>query len=432
MLRNNFIFTGNFITAFQKNIMNTFSKSKFPLHYQILLALVLGFFFGYFLPEWTNYTNWAGTIFLRILNMIVIPIILCSIIIGVSTLDKGESMGKITIKTIIFYLVTTTLAILTGFFLVTWFKPGTGIPLNMSASAENVDVSSDKIGDIIINIVPKNIFEALASGQLLPIIFFAFIFGFFMVKIKTEQQQFLRSFFESILEVIMRITVFVIKLAPYGVFSIASKEIARQVSLGNDVNELIQRLGIYVLVVVGGILFHGLVTLSLILRFVAGVNPLKHLKNMATPLITAFSTSSTNATLPVTMKAVEENDGVSKKIIGFTIPLGATINMNGTALYECVAVLFIAQVYGIELTITQQVLVVATSLLAAVGAAGIPMAGIVMMVIILKSVGLPIEGIGLILPVDRLLDMFRTSLNTYGDTCAAVVIARSEGENLKI
>ena len=153
---------------------------------------------------------------------------------------------------------------------------------------------------------------------------------------------------------------------------------------------------------------------------------------MSAPLITEFSTSSTNATLPITMKAVEENDGVSQKIVGFTIPLGATINMNGTALYECVAVLFIAQVYGIELNLGQQILVIFTSLLASIGAAGIPMAGIVMMAIILKAVGLPLEGIGLILPVDRFLDMFRTALNTYGDTCAAVIVARTEGENLKI
>lgn len=412
--------------------MKATERFRFPLHYQILTALVLGFVFGYFLPEWTNYTNWAGVIFLRLLNLIVIPLILCSIIIGVSSLSKGESIGKITLKTLLFYLGTTMLAILTGFFLITWFKPGAGLPLNLPENAQNLNVTPEKISDILLNIVPKNIFEALAQGQLLPIIFFAFIFGYFMTKTRMESQSFLRNFFDSFLDVIMKITVFVIKLAPYGVFSIASREIARQVQLGNDVNDLIQRLGIYVIIVIAGILFHGLVTLSLILRFVGKVNPLKHLKNMATPLVTAFSTSSTNATLPVTMKAVEENNGVSKKVIGFTIPLGATVNMNGTALYECVAVLFIAQVYGIQLTLVQQVLVVFTSLLAAIGSAGIPMAGIVMMVVILKTVGLPVEGIGLILPVDRLLDMFRTSLNTYGDTCAAVVIAKSEGEKLKI
>lgn len=341
-------------------------------------------------------------------------------------------MGKLTLKTMLFYMVTTTLAILTGFFLVTLFEPGKGVPLNLGENTQKLNIGSEKIGDILINIVPKNIFGALAEGQLLPVIFFAFIFGYFMMKVKEEQTQILRKFFDAFLEVILKITVFVIKLAPYGVFSLASKEIARQVLLGNDVNELLVRLGWYVVIVIGGILFHGLITMSAVLYYIGKVNPFKHLRNMATPLITAFSTSSTNATLPITMKAVEENDGVSKKIVGFTIPLGATINMNGTALYECVAVLFIAQVYGIELEMWQQVLVIFTSLLAAVGAAGIPMAGIVMMVIILKSVGLPLEGIGLILPVDRLLDMFRTALNTYGDTCAAVVIARTEGEELKI
>lgn len=412
--------------------MNKYTIIKVSLHFQILLALILGFLFGYFLPGSTIYTNWIGILFLRILNMIVIPLILSSIIVGVSSLNKGESMGKITLKTMLFYLITTTLAILTGFTLVSWIKPGVGLPLNLSEDVKNSNISSEKISDILMNIVPKNIFEALSDGQLLPIIFFAFIFGYFMTKIKSEQQLLLRSIFESALEVIMKITVFVIKLAPYGVFSIAAKEIARQIELGNDVSDLVQRLGIYVLIVVAGILFHGLFTLSLILKFVGKVHPLKHLRNMASPLITAFSTSSTNATLPLTMKAVEENDGVSKKIIGFTIPLGATINMNGTALYECVAVIFIAQVYGIHLNLLQQILVVITSLLAAIGAAGIPMAGIVMMAVILKTVGLPLEGIGLILPVDRLLDMFRTALNTYGDTCAAVVIARSEGEELKI
>jgi Na+/H+-dicarboxylate symporter len=407
------------------------NKTFFALHYQILIALAAGFTFGYFLPGATMYTSWVGDIFLRMLNMIVIPLILCSIILGVSSLGKGESIGKITVKTLIFYMVTTLLAIFTGFFLITWIQPGAGLQANF-AEKPDLNVSTEKISDILVNIVPKNIFESLSAGQLLPVIFFAFIFGYFMTRIKSEQNAVLRDFFDSFLEVIMKITAFVIRLAPLGVFSIAAKEIARQIQLGNDVSELAQRLGMYIFIVIVGILFHGLITMSVILRIVGKVNPLKHLKNMATPLVTAFSTSSTNATLPVTMKAVEENDGVSRKIIGFTIPLGATVNMNGTALYECVAVIFIAQVYGIHLTAVQQVLVILTSLLAAVGAAGIPMAGLVMMVMILKAVGLPLEAIGLILPVDRFIDMFRTALNTYGDTCAAVVIARSEGEKLKI
>ncbi|MDP4210530.1 MAG: dicarboxylate/amino acid:cation symporter [Bacteroidota bacterium] len=412
--------------------MNLNTKSKFPLHFQILAALILGSVFGYFLPAWTDYTNWIGIIFLRILNMVVIPLILCSIIGGVASLGKSESMGTLALKTMGFYLVTTVLAIITGFTLVSLVKPGVGVPLNLSGSVEKITVGTDKFGEILLNIVPKNIFEALAQGQMLPIIFFAVVFGYFITKTSDSSQTFLKNFFASSLDAIMHITLFVIRLAPFGIFSIAAKEIARQVLLGNNIEDLLSRLGLFVLIVIIGLLFHGIVTMSLILKFVGRVNPWKHLRNMATPLITAFTTSSTNATLPLTMEAVEENDGVSPRIIGFTIPLGATINMNGTALYECVAALFIAQVYGIHLTFVQQLLVILTSLLAAVGAAGVPMAAIVMMVIIFKSVGLPLEGISLILPVDRILDMFRTAVNTYGDTCAAVVIARSEGEELSI
>jgi len=195
---------------------------------------------------------------------------------------------------------------------------------------------------------------------------------------------------------------------------------------------VISRLGIYFVTVLLGLLVHSMITLPLSVRLIGRVNPFKHMKNMATPLLTAFSTSSSNATLPLTMEAVEENDGVSNKIASFTLPLGATINMNGTALYECVAVMFIAQAYGIDLTIGQQIVVIFTALLAAIGSAGIPMAGLVMMAVVLNAVGLPLEGIGLILAVDRVLDMFRTAINVYGDTCAAVIIAKSEGETLNI
>ena len=238
--------------------------------------------------------------------------------------------------------------------------------------------------------------------------------------------------FNAALDVIMKITLFIIKFTPLGVFSITAKVIAQQVLIGNEISEVISRLGLYFITVLAGLLFHSLVTLPLSVKLIGRVNPLKHFRNMITPLLTAFSTSSSNATLPLTMKAVEEEDGVSNKIASFTLPLGATINMNGTALYECVAVMFIAQAYGVELTFGQQLVVIFTALLAAIGSAGIPMAGLVMMAVVLKAVGLPLEGIGLILAVDRILDMFRTSVNVYGDTCAAVIIAKSEGEELKV
>ncbi|MCB0748225.1 MAG: dicarboxylate/amino acid:cation symporter, partial [Ignavibacteriae bacterium] len=192
------------------------------------------------------------------------------------------------------------------------------------------------------------------------------------------------------------------------------------------------RLGIYMITVLLGLFIHGTITLPLIIKFIGKADPFKHFKAMTTPLLTAFSTSSSGATLPLTMEAVEYNSGVSNKITSFTLPLGATINMDGTALYECVAAIFIAQAYGVELSILQQIIIVLTSLLASIGAASIPMAGLVMMTIILTAVGLPLEGVGLILAVDRLLDMSRTVINVWSDSCAAVVIAKSEGEILKV
>jgi len=227
----------------------------------------------------------------------------------------------------------------------------------------------------------------------------------------------------------MKITTFVIMFTPLGIFAIVSKEVAKN---ANSLSNLAGSLGIYMLTVLIALLVHGAIILPLLVRFLGKANPLKHFRNMATPLLTAFSTSSSNAALPLSMVAVEEKDGVSGKITSFTLPLGATVNMNGTALYECVAVIFIAQAYGIDLTMGQQAIIVLTALLAAIGSAGIPMAGLVMMTIVLTAVNLPLEGIGLILAVDRILDMSRTTVNVWGDTCAAVIIAKSEGETLKV
>jgi Na+/H+-dicarboxylate symporter len=230
----------------------------------------------------------------------------------------------------------------------------------------------------------------------------------------------------------MKITLFIIKFTPLGIFSITAKVIAQQVVMGNNVADIIGRLGLYSLSVLLGLFVHSFFTLPLSVKLLGRANPFKHFRNMATPLITAFSTSSSNATLPLTMEAVEMKSGVSNKIASFTLPLGATINMNGTALYECVAVMFISQAYGIDLTVGQQLIVIFTALLAAIGSAGIPMAGLVMMTVVLNAVGLPLEGIGLILAVDRILDMFRTAVNVYGDTCCAVIVAKSEGEKLNV
>ncbi len=408
------------------------SKLSLPLHYQILIALVAGGFFGYLFHDKVIYTNWAGEIFLRSLNMIIVPLILLSITTGVASVGSGGNLGRLGLKTIGFYMLSTLLAIVTGFFFVSVFKPGIGADLGFKIPVENISALSDSFGQTLIKIVPTNIFEALMKGQMLSIIFFAILFGFFITKLNNKHQILLMDVFNAALDVIMKITLFIIKFTAIGIFSITAKVIAQQVNLGNDISEVISRLGLYFVTVLSSLLIHAFVTLPLLVKVLGRANPFKHFKNMATPLLTAFSTSSSNATLPLTMEAVEDNDGVSNKIASFTIPLGATVNMDGTALYECVAVIFIAQAYGIDLTFSQQLIVVFTSLLAAIGSAGIPMAGLVMMAVVLKAVGLPLEGIGLILAVDRILDMFRTTVNVYGDTCCAVIIAKSEGEELNI
>jgi Na+/H+-dicarboxylate symporter len=263
---------------------------------------------------------------------------------------------------------------------------------------------------------------------MLSIIFFAILFGFFITKISKKHSEILNNFFTSVFEVMMKMTLFVIKFTPLGIFGIVAKTIADQDDLGG----LVTSMGLYMLTVILALAIHAIVTLPIILKFLGKANPVKHFKNMGTPLLTAFSTSSSGATLPLTMQAVEEESGVSNKISSFTLPLGATVNMDGTALYECIAAIFIAQAYGVDLTFIQQIIIVFTALLASIGAAAIPMAGLVMITVILTAVGLPLEGVGLILAVDRILDMFRTATNVWSDSCGAVVIAKSEGEELKV
>jgi len=402
---------------------------KIKLHWQILIALILAIAFGYYLPDQVPYISWMGVIFLRALNMVVVPLVLSSIISSVASNGSASGLGRLGVKTVAFYVITSLIAILTGLFFVNLFVPGSGANLGNASTVDSLPDIGNSVSDILIRTIPDNIFDAMAKGQILPVIFFAILFGFFITQIKSEKQEILPKLFDSIFEVMMKIVLFIIRFTPLGVFAIVAKEVAKNSgSLGNIAGSL----GIYMLTVMIALIVHAGITLPLAVKFIGKANPYKHFRNMATPLLTAFSTSSSNAALPLSMEAVEFEDGVSAKITSFTLPLGATINMNGTALYECVAVIFIAQAYGIHLSMGQQVIVVVTALLAAIGSAGIPMAGLVMMTIVLTAVHLPLEGVGLILAVDRILDMSRTTVNVWGDTCAAVIIAKSEGEELKV
>lgn len=402
---------------------------KIKLHWQILIALALAVLFGFYLPQGIKYVSWMGDIFLRALKMVIVPLILSSIISGVTGIGEGKNLGRLGLKTIFYYLTTSTLAILTGLVIVNIVRPGVGVDLGFTESVEGLAEQAGSVKDILYRLVPDNVVNAMAQGTILSVIFFAILFGFFINKVESRYQKPLKAFFDAMFEVMMKITLFIIQFTPLGIFGIVAKEVA---SNSEQLASIAGSLAIYSACVVAGLLIHAFVFLPLIVRFIGKARPFTHFRNMATPLLTAFSTSSSSATLPLTMEALEHKSGVSNKVTSFTLPLGATINMDGTALYECVAAMFIAQAYGVDLSITQQALVVVTALLASIGAAGIPMAGLVMITVVLTAIGLPLEGIGLILAVDRILDMLRTAVNVWSDSCGAVTIARTEKEKTSV
>ncbi len=396
------------------------------LHWQILIALILGVVLGVWLPEYVKYISWMGDMFMRALKMVIIPLILTSIISGIVNIGSLEKLGRIGLKTISYYIVTSVFAIVTGLLMVNLFKPGEGADLGFVSEVEGLALAKESFGQTLINIIPTNIVQAMVENQMLSVIFWAILVGLFITNISKKHKKLYIKIFNGGFELMMKITEFVIKFTPFGVFGIVAYQVAQQKNL----MEVGARLGLYMVAVILALIVHSCVTLPLILKFVGKINPFSHIRAMSVPLLTAFSTSSSSATLPLTMEAVEHKAGASNKITSFVLPLGATINMDGTALYECVAAIFIAQAYGIDLSFGEQIIVVITALLASIGAAGIPMAGLVMITVILSAVNLPLEGVGLILAVDRILDMFRTSVNVWSDSCGTVVIAKSEGEHL--
>lgn len=405
---------------------------KIELHWQILIGFGLAILIGLYLTDYVEYVTWMGDLFLRGLKMVIVPLILSSIVSGVANIGSGESFGRLGIKTVGYYLSTSTLAIVVGLIFVNLLQPGVGSDLGLSKEVSELEAARQSFGDTLINIIPENIFESFLAADMLSIIFFSMVFGFFITKVEKKYDVVLTDFFNAVFEVMMKITLFIIKFAPLGILGIVAGLVAEQAGDPALLLDMMGRLGLYMLAVLLALGVHALITLPLLLKFVGGLNPWKHFRALTTPLLTAFSTSSSNATLPLTMKAVEDDVGTSNKITSFTLPLGATVNMDGTALYECVAAMFIAQAYGIELGFMQQVIVVFTALLASIGAAGIPMAGLVTITIILSAIGLPLEGVGLILSVDRILDMCRTTVNVWSDSCGAAIIAKTEGETLKV
>lgn len=419
---------------------------RLKLHWQILIALVLavlagrlsgsdGALFGVVLfPVYA----FLGTLFMNALKMIIVPLIISSIISGISGAHGSEGLGRLGAKTVLFYMTTSLLAILVGLLFVNLIAPGIidGEPareilgLSPQAAAEveaKVDGrSAADLTDVFISMVPPNIVLAAAEGQMLGLIFFSLLFGYFMTRIDRETGSLLARFWQGVADVMMGMTTLIMKFAPLGVFGLVAKTVAGLEA--EQLDDLVVSLGSFTLSVLLALAVHMLITLPLLLILVAGVNPLAHFRAMMPALLTAFSTASSSATLPLTMECVRDNARVSNRTASFVLPLGATVNMDGTALYECVAAMFIAQAYGLQLDFVTQFTIVLVALLTSIGVAGIPAASLVAITIILATIGLPAEAIGLIIAVDRILDMLRTSVNVFSDSCGAVLIAKTEGE----
>ncbi len=416
-------------------------KQKLIFPMMILIALILGVAMGKISSMNQESMSWfidissmIGTGFINLLMMIIAPLIFFSISSGVANIGSGKSLGRIGGKTMGLYLLTTIVAATIGLVLVNIVQPGEGVsivPSDAMGSAVNVDslVGNQKsVGEIILDIIPKNVVSAFAQNSLLQIIFFAILFGLFLTQIKEDLRESMMKILAAGFEIMMKMTAAIIKLTPIGIFGI----IAKQVYNNPNIGEMFSSLGLFILTVLVGIAIHAFIVLPAFVKILGRAKPYKHMGNMSGALLTAFTTASSSAALPLSMDATENRSGVSAKITGFCLPLGATVNMNGTALFESVAALFVAQTYGIELSITQQVMVVVTALLASIGTAGIPMSGLVMLTMILSAVGLPLEGIGMILAIDFIVDMLRTMANVWGDSCVAVIVAKSEGEKLNV
>ena len=415
--------------------------TKLKLHWQILIALLLAVIAGSLAGTSSEFLgvrfyamfDFIGTLFLNALKMLIVPLVVSSIIVGIAGIGSGGAFGRLGLKTMLYYLATSLFAILVGLAFVNMVAPGMvdGAPaqhligLSDNAGGIAAKVAGKGTGDLVgifLRMVPTNVVAAAADGQMLGLIFFSLLFGFFMTKIEEVYAESMYNFWQGVFQVMMKITDWVMKFAPIGVFGLVAKVVA-STGYGAFVP-----LAWFFFTVLAGLAVHFLLVLPLLLYFVARVNPLRHYRAMAPALLTAFSTSSSAATLPLTMECVEKNAGVSNRTTSFVLPLGATINMDGTALYECVAAMFIAQAYGIELGFVQQFTIVVMALVTSIGVAAIPSASLVAIAIILAAVGLPVEAIGLILAVDRVLDMCRTSVNVFSDSCGAVIIARLTGE----
>jgi Na+/H+-dicarboxylate symporter len=425
-------------------------SKKIPLHTQIIIGLVLGLIFGLVVIRTSipnsftlDYVKPFGTIFINGLKMIAIPLVLASLIVGVSNLGDISKLSRIGGKTIGIYIATTLIAVSTGLILVNVFEPGNSLPVEtreslMSLYEGDAESRVDQAAELqkqsplqpLIEIVPDNFFKATTdNSSMLQVVFFAILVGIALLQISKTKADPVIHFFDGLNEVIIQIVNYIMMVAPYGVFALMASLIVEIAGENPDsAVQLLMALLKYSLVVVGGLLIMILVVYPAILMAFTKVRYKDFFKAIRPAQLLAFSTSSSSATLPVTMKQVEKELGVSEEVSSFVLPLGATVNMDGTSLYQGVAAVFIAQALGMELSITQQLMIVLTATLASIGSAGVPGAGLIMLIIVLESIGVPAAGIALIIAPDRILDMFRTVVNVTGDAAVCTIVASTEGE----
>jgi Na+/H+-dicarboxylate symporter len=386
----------------------------------ILVGMIAGGLCGWFFGERMESVKWLGDLFLNALKMIIVPLIVASMITGIGNLGDIRKLGRTGAWTLVYFLSTSGISVVIGLILVNLLHPGAGMSLAGVETPEAVMGKELSLISVIIGMVPQNIFKAAAENDVLPLIVFSLFFGG-VVNTLGERGKPVIAFFEAVNEAVMKMVHIILYFAPIGVFGLIAYRLGKAGG-GELFWTALAKLVTYAGTVILGLLIHGIIILPILLWLFGRRNPFRYAYNMAAALTTAFSTASSSATLPLTMECVEEHNGVSNQSASFVLPMGATINMDGTALYEAVAAMFIAQAYGVPLALPQQVIIFFTATLAAIGAAGIPEAGLVTMVIVLKSVGLPLEGIGLLLSIDWFLDRCRTTVNVWGDSVGAAIV----------
>jgi len=422
---------------------------KLELHWKIIIGLTLGLIFGVISASqgWGDFTNnWIapfGKIFINLLKLIAVPLVLSSLITGVASLSDLKKLSRIGGKTITIYIVTTAIAVTIGLVAVNIIQPGETVPEEMKTKLQNTyqsaasgkmeaaeQVKDRTILQPVVDMVPNNFFSSASNNRnMLQVVFVAIIVGIALIQIPKEKARPVLEFMEGVNGLVIKLVDNIMLMAPIGVFALIADTITSVA--GNNINnvlELLGALGFYMLAVIFGLLLHMVVTYSAILKIFSKMSLKKFYQGIAPAQLLAFSTSSSGATLPVTMERCEDELGVSEEVSSFVLPLGATINMDGTALYQAIAAVFIAQTLGMDLTLGAQLTIVLTAVLASIGTAAVPGAGIIMLVIILEAIGIPSAGIALILGVDRILDMMRTVTNVTGDASVAVAVASTEGQ----